>query len=282
MLKKLFPLLLLPCFLLAKEDKPLKEGNFSLKTSQQPGPLVSFGENIVNKGDVALFLFADAIVGKRDYTTEVIPSILWGLRDNLSLFVGIPIAPRNKEFENHSEGLGDFFSQLEWAYYNKSTKHSFTQATLVGNITFPSGSATKDPNTGFGSVGFFIGATLNYSTINWMVFTSYGATLTTTRHKTKFGDQIFYEFGIERYLPSPCGWIFALMLEIDGVYAWKDRIKGRTDPDSGGNIVYFTPSIWISSEHLIFQLGAGPVVQHLYGHQSKKFLSADFNLGYTF
>lgn len=280
--KKLFLLLLLPCFLLAKEDEPPKEGNFSLKTSQAPGPLVSLGQNVVDKGDLLIFLFADAVVGKRGYTSEVIPNILWGITDKLSLFLGIPISPSNKEFENHSEGFGDFFAQLEWAFYNKSSSRSYTQATLVGNITLPSGSATKIPNTGFGSPSFFIGATLNYSTVNWMVFTSYGATLTTTRHKTKFGDQIFYEFGIERYLPSPCGWIFALVFEVDGAYAWKDRIKGHTDPDSGENIIYFTPSIWISSKHLIFQLGVGPLVQHLYGHQPKKFLSADINLGYTF
>jgi hypothetical protein len=279
--KKLFSLLLLPSLLIAEED-PIKEGNFSLPTSQEPGPLVSFGENIVDKGDVQLFLFADAIIAKHGYTTEVIPSLLWGIRDNLSLFLNFPFSPGNKEFENRSSGLEDFSVQVEWAYYNKSTKRSFTQATLVANISFPTGSATKIPNTGFGSIGFFIGATLNYTAINWMVFTSYGATLTTTRHKTKFGDMLFYELGIERYLPSPCGWIFAVMFEIDGVYAWKDRIKGKTDPDSGGNIVFFTPSIWISSKKIIFQLGAGPVVQHLFGHQPKRYLSADFNFGYKF
>lgn len=288
MLKKLFPLLLFPGLLLAqrgeepKKDEPPKEGNFSLKTSQEPGPLVSFGENIVDKGDVTLFLFADAILAKRGYLTDVVPSILWGIRDNLTLFLNFPFSPGNREFENHSSGLEDFFAQLEWAYYTKSTKCSSTQATLVGNISFPTGSALKMPNTGFGSIGFFIGATLNYTAINWMVFTSYGATLTTTRHRTKIGNQILYELGVERYLPSPCGWIFALMFEIDGVYAWKDRIKGQIDPNSGGNVIYFTPSIWISSKHLIFQLGAGPVLDQLNGHQPKRYLSADLNLGYTF
>ncbi len=149
-------------------------------------------------------------------------------------------------------------------------------------MTFPTGSGTKIPPTGFEAISFFLGATLNYSTVNWMVFTSYGGILTTTRHKTRFGNEIFYEFGLERYLPSPCGWIFAMMLEFNGVYSWKNKIKGTIDPDSGGNVIYLTPSLWFSSKRLIIQLGAGyPIVQHLFGSQPKKFISYDINIGVT-
>src|ERR1700722_1589145 len=34
-----------------KDDvEPIRAGNFSLRSSQQPGPLVGFGENIIDKG----------------------------------------------------------------------------------------------------------------------------------------------------------------------------------------------------------------------------------------
>ncbi len=263
--------------------KPLPLGNFSLPPSQQPGPLVSFGENILDKGLAQLYLFADAFIGNNNYSADIIPSILYGITDQLSFFFNVPFAPRDKDGKHHSSGIEDIFAQFEYAFYTKSNSYSSDQATVVANIFFPTGSSTKNPPTGFGSTSFFIGATFNRMLIDWFFFTSPGAILTTQKHETQFGNQLLYQFGVGRYIPSPTGWIFASMVEFTGQYSWKDKIKGRTDPDSGGNVIYITPSIWISSKKIILQFGAGyPVVQNLFGHQTKKFLSLDFNFGYTF
>jgi hypothetical protein len=73
------------------------------------------------------------------------------------------------------------------------------------------------------------------------------------------------------------------MIEANGVYASKDTVKGRSDPNSGGNVVYLTPSLWASSEHIVLQLGAGGVLtQNLFGNQSKFTHQVLFNLGLTF
>ncbi len=266
-----------------KRIEPVALGNFSLPISQQPGPLVSFAENIIDKGQAQLFVFADAFIGKNSYLTDVIPSILYGIRDDLSFFFNVPFSPGNKDKDHHSSGLEDIFAQLEYAFYTKKSSHTVDQATLVANVTFPTGSSSKIPPTGFGSSSFFIGATFNHTAIDWFFFTSPGAILTTSKHGTKFGDILLYEFGFGRNIPSPSGWLFAWMVEFDGLYSWKNKIKGTIDPNSGGNLIYITPSIWISSNRIILQLGAGyPIVQHLFGHQSKKFLSFVSNFGYTF
>ena len=284
----LWILFLIPSLIYAeKSDQknidPPALGNFSLSTSQQPGPLVSFGENIVDKGQVQLFLFADAFIGKNSYLTDVLPAILWGITNDFSFFFNVPFSPGNKDKDYHSSGLEDIFAQLEYAFYTKKSPHSVDQATVVANVTFPTGSSSKIPPTGFGSNSFFIGATFNHMEINWFFFTSPGAVLTTSKHGTKFGDQFLYQFGLGRYIPSPSGWIFAWLLEIDGLYSWKNKIKGTIDPNTGGNTIYITPSIWISSKRIILQFGAGyPIVQHLFGDQQKKFLSFDFNFGITF
>lgn len=261
----------------------LTTGNFSLPVSQQPGPLISFGENIINQGQVQFYLFADAVIGNHSYSTDVIPSLLYGIRNDLSIFFNVPFSPRNKDEHDHSSGLEDIFFQLEYALYTWNTIDAVNLATIVANVTFPTGSSTKDPPTGFGSSSFFIGATFNHTRADWFVFTSPGAILTTSKHGTKFGDQLLYQFGFGRNISSPPGWIFAWMVEFDGLYAWKNRIKGRIDPDSGGNTIYLTPSIWISSKRNILQLGLGyPILQHLFGNQLKSFLAIDFNWGITF
>ena len=262
---------------------PLPIGNFSLPLSQQVGPLVSFGENILGKGEFITYLDADAYIGDDLYSTDAIPSVVYGIRDDLSLFLQVPLAPGNKRDGSHSAGFEDMSLQLEYAFYSGSTEVSSTQATFVANVTFPTGSSEKMPPTGFGSTSFFLGPTINYTTQQWFVFTSSGATLTTSSCGTQFGDAVLYQFGFARDFRSPPGWVFAWMVEFDGQYTWKNTIHGKTDPNSGGNVIYVTPSLWMSSKQYILQLGVGyPIVQHLFGHQSKQWLFIDFNFGVTF
>jgi len=262
---------------------PLPIGNFSLSFSQQIGPLVSFGQNIVEKGQVVVYLAADAFIGNDLYSTDTIPSVVYGIREDLSLFLQVPVSPGNKQGKAHSAGFEDMALQLEYLFYNGVTSCSSLQGTLVANATLPTGSSTKNPSTGFGSTSFFLGSTLNYTTQQWFVFTSPGAILTTSSDGTQFGDAVLYQFGFARDFPSPPGWIFAWMVEFDGQYSRKDTIKGKTDPNSGGNVIYLTPSFWMSSKMFILQLGIGyPIVQHLFGNQSKQWLFIDFNFGVTF
>jgi len=226
---------------------------------------------------------SDAFIGGNSYSTDLVPSILYGITDEWFVFFNVPFSPANKDGAMHSSGLEDIFVQLEYLFYNKKSSHLVDQATIVANLTFPTGSSSKIPPTGFGSSSFFIGATFNHSEIDWFFFGSPGAVVTTSRHGEQLGNQFLYQFGFGRNIPSPSGWIFAWMLECDGRYFWKNRMKEAIDPNSGGNIIYLTPSFWASSETVILQFGVGyPIVQYLFGNQSKKFLSLDLNLGIKF
>ena len=284
----MFIVLIIPGLLCSKECEegkvePPKVGNFALPASQQPGPLVSFGENIIDEGVIQFYLVADATIGKNSYTTDVIASPLYGITDTFSCIFNVPFSPGDKEGPHHSSGIEDISAQFEYAFLCTSNSHAQDQATIVAGISFPTGSATKDPPTGLGSNSYFLGATFNHTEINWFFFTSHGAILTTSKHGTQFGDQLLYQFGFGRNIPSSAEWIFAWLVELDGIYAWKNRIEGAIDPDSGGNTIYLTPSIFISNKRFIIQFGAGyPVVQHLFGHQYKQFISFDLSLGITF
>ncbi len=265
------------------ETKSLKIGNLSLPTSQQPGPLIGFGENIIDKGQLQVFVFADQYEKRKGYMIDAIPSILYGITDNFSIFINAPAAIRYKEKKHHSSDIEDAFIQLEYAFYNKEELLSTDQATVVGNVTFPTGSYRQNPHTGVGAPSFFLGVTYNHTAIDWFYFGGLGALLTTFHHNTKFANQYLYEMGFGRNIVSPPGWIFAWMVEIDGQYGSKDIVQGRLDPDSGGNVIYITPSLWISSEKLIVQIGAGTVIeQHLFGDQSRYTWQAAVNFGWLF
>lgn len=264
-----------------KEPPPI--GNFSLPASQQPYGLFAFGGNVIDKSEVQLFFFVDEFMGKNKVIIDLIPGVLFGITDECSIFFNFPFTPEFREESQKSSGLEDFFIQLEYAFYNKKTCFYIDQATLVGNITVPTGSIKKNPSTGFGSPSLFLGGTYCRMMVDWFVLTSHGATLTTSDHKTKIGDQFLYQFGFGRNIPSPPGWIYAWMVEIDGQYNKKNRIHGKIDPNSGGNTIFATPSLWISSEDILLQFGVSfPINQNLFNNQNKFDYALNFNFAWSF
>ncbi|MBS0357698.1 MAG: hypothetical protein JSS53_00290 [Proteobacteria bacterium] len=261
-----------------------KTGNFALSSSQQPGPLVGFGQNIVDKNQKIFFLLADDFKNSGSQFIDIAPSFLYGITDNLSVYFNMPIAADYRSGSQHAAGLEDSSVQFEYAFYNKQNNQFVDQATVVTNMTFPTGSSKKDPPTGFGSPSFFLGATFNRMYTNWFGFTSYGTVLTTSRNNTQFGNQFLYQAGFGRNIFSiEDKWIFAWMVEVDGQYSEKNRMNGIIDPNSGGNMITTTPSLWISSQHLIIQVGVGiPIAQHLFGNQPRNNYSLISSVGFTF
>ncbi len=277
-------LLCLPAFLLGHEEETERPplGNFSVPSVTQMGPLVSFGQLVIGE-NAFLPEFSGTYAHSHDgYENVIAPHAVYGIRDDLSILAAFPFTLRSHSGSSHSSGIDDIFLQLEYAYFAKSARDHAVQGTLVGNIQFPTGSSSKDPPTGAGSYSYFMGTTFAFLSINWYAFASPGVNLTTTHHRTKFGNSYLYQAGLARYIKqlSPRGWIFDLMIEFDGIYQSKDKIHGINDPDSGGNTILATPSIWMSSKRWIIQWGISfPILQNLNGHQDKLRYAIDYNIG---
>jgi hypothetical protein len=266
-----------------KKEEPPKIGNFALPTSQQPAALFGFGGNIIDKGEIQWYFFADDFNGPKQNTVDLIPGILFGITEDWSIFFNLPVTPLMKDGHNQSRGFEDCFIQLEYAFYNNSTSEFVDEATIVGNVTFPSGSTKRNPPTGFGAPSLFLGGTYYRTYVDWILFTAQGAVLTTSEHGTKIGDQFLYQWGIGKNIPSPEGWIYAWLLEVDGQYNKRNRIHGDIDPNSGGNTIYVTPSIWVSTKEMIFQFGVSlPVNQNLFGEQRKFDYALNLNFSWSF
>ncbi len=264
--------------------EPPKIGNFIFPESQQPGPLLSFGQNIIDKNETIIYLSPDDFQGHDKHMIDIVPSMVYGITDKFSAFLNVPIAASFKDQQNHSSGFEDIFLQFEYAFYAKATYAYTDQATVVTNVTFPTGSSTVQPPTGFGSPSFFYGVTFERTYVDWFLFTSPGAVLTTSEDNTKFGDQFLYQAGIGRNIfDIDTSWLFASMVEVNGIYSEKNKISGVIDPNSGGNTVYVTPSLWISSKNLIFQFGVGfPIIQDLFGSQRTNNYLLALSLGWAF
>ena len=255
------------------------EGNFSLPASQQPSGLFAFGTNVIDQGETQLFLFADEFIGKQKIVSDVIPSVLYGITDEFSILFNFPFSPEMRDGCEKSSGLEDFYCRLEYAIYNKNTKDYIDQVTLVGNITIPTGDITKRPPTGYGGKSIFIGTTFLRMCPEWFFFTGQGAILTSSKHRKRAGNQFLSQYGFGKSICSPEGWIYALMIEVDGQF----QQKNRHEIDTGGSTLFLTPSVWVSSETLMLQFGVSvPVYQNLFGHQRKIDYALNFNLGFSF
>lgn len=265
-------------------EKTVKIGNLAFPVSQQPTPLISFGQNMLEKKQAQALVMANQFKGEKQYFVNVVPSLLYAFTDDFSVFLSVPIAVRYRQKNQHASGPADAIIQLEYAFYTKAYRTYYDQATVIASVILPTGSAKKNPNTGLGSNSFFIGGTYSRMEIDWFYFVSTGGIITTSSHRTRFGDQFLYQFGIGRRIFNTKEWLFDWMIELNGVYSWKNKIQGTVDPNSGGNVIFVTPSLWISSmESLIFQLGFGfPIHQHLFGHQMKEDYLVEMNVGWTF
>lgn len=262
--------------------KQIKVGNFALPTSQQPGPLFSFGQNILDKGNLELFAYVDYFKGHRKHTLDVIPAVLYGISDKVSIFGVLPICASQKFNDTQYHGVDDLYVQFEYAFYDYNTQTIADQMTVVANVSFPTGSPKQTPYISFGSPSFFMGFTASHTLPSWYVFVSSGALVTTSHEGTKIGNQFFYQTGISgniRYNPDK--WILNCFLEMDGVYRQRNRIAGAIDHNSGGNDILLGPSLWFSTQRFIIHGGIQWfITQHLFGEQTKNNYFAAVNVGW--
>ncbi len=78
--------------------------------------MVSFGQNIIEKNGTLLFLFVDDFAGVEKHFVDVMPSILYGITDDLSIFINAPMAASYVQNDKKSTGFEDAFLQLEDAF----------------------------------------------------------------------------------------------------------------------------------------------------------------------
>ncbi len=195
-MKKINLLVIIFVTLNAREEETahILQGNLALPTSQEPAPLFCFGQSVIDKNNLQVFAYIDTLLGKKTDFTQVIPNIIYGVTDSLTLTIGQPVAAKFKFNNYHSSGIGDFFIQGEYAFYNSDHPAYATQATLVAQITFPSGSFNKTPPTGFGSPTFLLGATASYMSISWYLFSCFGGVITTPHQSSQLPNTLLYQW----------------------------------------------------------------------------------------
>jgi hypothetical protein len=235
-----------------------------------PGPLFSFGQNIVPKGSSYLSASAYQFKGRKIEFTLFLPRLVYGLREDLSMVISVPTAINFNYCGFQSSGLQDVRIALEYQLFKKNVGDGKLRMTILGSPSFPTGSIKKNPPTGLGSMGFFMGTTQAYLTHAWYLFFSDFYYLTTKKNGTKFGNTFLYQAGVGKDFYPIDRAIVTLMMECYGTVEGKSILCNVTDCNSGGNTLYCGPTVLLANEQKYIQGGIMfPVIQKLNGKQNK-------------
>ena len=249
-------------------------GNFSLPFSQQPGPLISFGQTIIGKGHMQVDVNSYNVAPAGGAIDNLNTTLIYGLADNTALYFNIPIQSDYTTRNHHLLGLKDVTVQLEHAFYNAENARYQDQATIIGAFTIPTETSISSKKRAipitYGAPTYFGGFTYNRTYVDWLGFISPGYLLTTTSDHLRLGSQFFYQAGIGRNILGITDRLVVIgLLELNGQYTDQDTIYGQSLPNTGGNIVTITPSLWVSTQKMIIQVGLSlPVAQNLNGTQT--------------
>lgn len=264
-------------------DQPPSVGNFALRSSQQPGCLIGFGQNIIDPNESELFLFTDDYIGVNKHFIDFSPQYIYGINEKLSFLLSTPYAVSYKTDSEKSNGFEDAYIQFEYAPYQNATSRYSEQWTVLSSLSFPTGSTIKDPATGAGAYSFFVGSTFSRTYVDWFYFGAAGAFFPGSNHGNKNGNSYLYQCAFGKNIANINGWILAWLTEFDGAFTERNRANGSIDVNSGGNVIYITPSFWASTNIFIFQLGAGiAALQNQNGDQTRNQYLIAGNIGISF
>lgn len=268
-----------------EDVQQLKLGNFALPSSQQPGPLVGFGQNMLDKGDLQLFNFIDYLHGCNKNFSQIIPTLLYGFTTDLSLYLQLPIATKFQENNDLYRGPSEALMQLEYSFFNRSTETTLNQISVVANVAFSFESGFKSIRKGQATTNLFLGFTASHMGTDWYPFASLGVIYAVPESKkTKYGNQVLYECGLSRNISyKEDGYIFNWMIELDGFYEQQDKECGACNPNSGSNTILFGPSLWFSTKHFSIQGGiSGVIYEKLQGKQNRNKYYITVDIGWKF
>jgi hypothetical protein len=201
-----------------------------------------------------------------------------------------------------SEGIGDL---LVLGQYRFTAKHSGPQASVLFGLKTPTGVTDERDNQGelfeaefqpgSGSWDPLFGLALSQPVGRWSLDSNVLYTVATEgTQQTDLGDRFHYNgaisyrvIGANKVIEAPHqhrhgegdhehhpngegGFALDAALEINGEWQAKQNIAGESDPNSGGNVIYLSPGVRLTSNVWSSFLSVGlPIVNDLNGKQSE-------------
>lgn len=198
-----------------------------------------------------------------------------------------------------AEGIGDLTLLGQYRFFGQDEG---LQASLLTGVTVPTGKTDERDREGMlfdtefqpgsGSWGGLVGLAVSKPLGRWSLDGNVLYTAATEgTQQTDLGDRFQYNGSISYRATGPAGesehehahthnqadhdhyshgLAVDLVLELNGQWQAKENIAGVTDPNSGGNVIYLSPGLRLTSNRLSGFVSVGvPIVHELDGIQSE-------------
>lgn len=235
-------------------------------------PVFSLGPETIYKGGIGIETEIEYEKSGSEGKTVLHEEIIYGIRENFSLTIGLPFILQKKENGSTSSGFGDMTLRGKFRFYKKDYFGAQDKATLIGGIKFPTGDKDKKPALGSGSFDFLIGLAAGHESRKWYYFGTARYWINNKDGIKEKGDIFLYDivFGLRPVLREYYDPDLVLLLELSGEHRNKDKINALKNKDSGGDILYLGPSFLWSYRNWMIKGGIQlPVYQDLNGEQEK-------------
>lgn len=270
------------------DSSPSQNSPTSFETIAAPGPLFSFGQNILKKNHKVISSAFYNISGLGREFNILYNSFLYGVTNDFSMLITIPVVPEHKISPPSSNptikshGISDLDIQGEYAAYRHISANALHAATVLARVTFPT-SKLLVPFTGFTTYSIRLGYTLSHSSLRWYAYNTSSITFAPTYKHRKVGNIITYDFGLG-YIPIRRDTSYlAFLIELSGFYLQKTKVNKVIDPNSGRNLILLGPSIRWFYHKFTFQTGFQfPIADVLTGTQINTDYQLAVGIAYTF
>lgn len=268
------------CNAYAEDIEQVKRGNFSLPSSQQPGPLFGFGQNVIDSGTLQLIGYFDYRRAHHQDELNFLPSLLYGITDRFVFFGFLQAEPYHNADGIRTSRVSQVGLQFEYSVYANKRATCIDEFTVVLGSNF---SVSTDARRDFFAPSFFLGTTVSRTAVDWYFFASPGIILPTRKGNSKSGNTVTVQAGIGRNIPTSTNYILLGMLELNLVSSQRNQILGSLDQNSGGQILFFGPTLWFATQNFFAQVGVVfPLYQHVKGQQNRSRYLIALNAGITF
>lgn len=217
-----------------------KEGNFLLPSSQQPGPLFGFGQNVIDAGALQVLGYVDYRKAHHQEEVNFFPGFLYGVTDSLAFLALIQSEVYANQDGVHTSRFNQASLQLEYSLYADKRTRRIDELTVVGGLNCATSPSLQ---RNFFNPSIFLGLTVSRTTIDWYFFTSPGLFITTKRNNSQPGNSLVLQAGVGRNIPTISQSICLVMVESNFICEQRDRKKGEIDFDSGKQLFYVGPTL---------------------------------------
>ena len=235
-------------------------------------PVFGVGPETIYEGGLGVELgtgYAD-LGDEREWTLGT--ELIYGATPDLSLTLEVPTFLRRETERGHASGIGDLLLRAKYRFWNRNRFGASDRAALILGVKLPSGRHHQSVPLGSGSVDVLAGLAAAHESRRWYGFSSFRYLLRTEHHGLERGDRTLFDVagGFRPWLTEYLQPDLVLLLEFNGSWEARSRLRGGRLAETGGFVGWLGPTALLSHRNRMLKAGVQlPIATNLNGDQER-------------